>query len=94
MAKRKRLGELLVEACIITQEQLEDALHIQKSHPRLIGQILVEMGWVSEKEVCRAVSELLNVDFVFRIGCEIAVPSVTTVKNIACFISELEVFSL
>ena len=64
MAKRKRLGELLVEACIITQEQLEDGLHIQKSNPRLIGQILVEMGWVSEKEVCRAVSELLNVDFV------------------------------
>ena len=64
MATRKRLGELLVEACIISQKQLDEALHVQKNNPQLIGQILVEMGWTSEERVCRAVSELLHVDYV------------------------------
>ena len=65
MAKRKkRLGELLVGACIITQEQLDEALRVQQRKRQLLGQILVEMGWVSEQEVCRAVAELLRVKYV------------------------------
>ncbi|GAK59180.1 type IV pilus biogenesis protein PilB [Candidatus Vecturithrix granuli] len=62
--KKKRLGELLVEACIITQAQLEEALQVQEGKQQLLGQILVEMGWVSEQEICRAVSELLHVRYV------------------------------
>ncbi len=65
MAKRKRLGEVLLDACIITDDQLQEALRVQQgNHRRLIGQVLVEMGWVSEQEVCRAVSELLHVKYV------------------------------
>ncbi len=64
MAKRKRLGEILIEACVITQMQLERALQLQKEDSRLIGQILVDMDWVSEQEVCRAISELLHVKYV------------------------------
>ncbi|PIE32139.1 type II secretion system protein GspE [candidate division KSB3 bacterium] len=64
MARKKRLGELLVEACFISQEQLEEALVLQQQKNQLIGQILVEMGWVSETEVCRAMSELLHVDYI------------------------------
>ena len=64
MARKRRLGELLVEACFISQEQLDEALEVQKHKTQLIGQILVEMGWVSEAEVCRAVSELLHVEYV------------------------------
>ena len=44
MAKRKRLGEVLVDACIISEDQLSEALQLQQEKPRLIGQILVEMG--------------------------------------------------
>jgi type IV pilus assembly protein PilB len=64
MAQRKRLGEILVEACVISPEQLDEALHFQKEGPRLLGQILVDMGWVTEHEVCKAVSELLNIQYV------------------------------
>ena len=64
MAKRKRLGEVLVDACIITEDQLQKALDIQRHKPALIGQILVNMGWVSEEEICRAVAELLHIEFV------------------------------
>jgi len=64
MAQKKRLGEILIEACVISQDQLDEALRLQESQNRLIGQILVEMGWVSEYEVCRAVAELLNIKYV------------------------------
>ncbi len=64
MTRRKRLGEILVEACIISPEQLDEALRLQESQHKLIGQILVDMGWVSEHEVCRAVSEVLNIKYV------------------------------
>lgn len=64
MPQRKRLGEILVEACLINQEQLNEALRLQESQNRLIGQILVEMGWVTEYEVCRAVAELLHIKYV------------------------------
>lgn len=64
MARRKRLGEVLVDACIISEEQLQKALDVQRQKPALIGQILVNMGWVSEEDICRAVAELLNIEFV------------------------------
>jgi type IV pilus assembly protein PilB len=64
MPRRKRLGEILLEACLINEEQLEQALRLQQKDEKLLGQILVDMGWVSEQEVCRAVAELLHVKYV------------------------------
>jgi type IV pilus assembly protein PilB len=72
MAQRKRLGEILVEACVISQDQLDEALRLQKSQNRPIGQILVEMGWITEHEVCRAVSELLNIKYIDIAGALIS----------------------
>ena len=43
-----RLGDLLVEADLISREQLKEALEIQSSHRgRRVGEILIEMGAVS-----------------------------------------------
>ena len=64
MARKKRLGEILVDACLITPEQLTEALHLQRTQPRLLGQILVDMGWVGELEVSRAVAELLSIKYI------------------------------
>ena len=64
MARRKRLGEALIEANIISQEQLEDALRFQEEKSKLLGQILIDMGWVTEEDVYYAMSKVLNVDYV------------------------------
>ncbi|HEY6080280.1 MAG TPA: hypothetical protein VIW29_15810 [Polyangiaceae bacterium] len=61
---RIRLGELLVEAQIITAEQLEDALNLQKKDGRRIGTLLVEAGLVSETQVTQIVSQQLSVPWV------------------------------
>jgi type IV pilus assembly protein PilB len=61
---RVRLGELLVEAQIITREQLEDALNLQKRDGRRIGTLLVEAGLVSETQVTQILSQQLSVPWV------------------------------
>ncbi|MBN1916323.1 MAG: hypothetical protein JW889_00320 [Verrucomicrobia bacterium] len=46
-----RLGEMLVEQGVITHENLETALEKQKSTGRLIGDILIELGYAAETDV-------------------------------------------
>lgn len=61
---RVRLGELLVEAHIVTREQLEDILALQKKDGRRIGTLLVEGGLVSETQVTQILSQQLSVPWV------------------------------
>ena len=61
---RVRLGELLVEAHIITREQLDDVLALQKRDGRRIGTLLVEAGLVSETQVTQILSQQLSVPWV------------------------------
>lgn len=46
-----RLGEMLVKANLITPEQLDDALALQKSAGGRIGSILVKLGYVDEGKI-------------------------------------------
>jgi type IV pilus assembly protein PilB len=61
---RVRLGELLVDAQIITREQLDDVLALQKRDGRRIGTLLVEAGLVSETQVTQILSQQLSVPWV------------------------------
>jgi type IV pilus assembly protein PilB len=61
---RVRLGELLVDAQIITRQQLEDMLALQKRDGRRIGTLLVEAGLVSETQVTQILSQQLSVPWV------------------------------
>lgn len=45
--KSRRLGERLLESAIITQDQLDVALHEQSRNGGMIGEVLVELGFVS-----------------------------------------------
>jgi hypothetical protein len=47
------LGEMLVEAGEITQDQLEKALEIQKDEGGLIGIILVNLGYITEQTLVK-----------------------------------------
>jgi type IV pilus assembly protein PilB len=48
MLERKRLGEMLCEAGIITKEQLEIALEEKKRSKERLGKILVDLGFTTE----------------------------------------------
>ncbi len=47
------LGELLLENGEITQEQLDDALKIQKEEGGLIGIIMVNLGHITEQNLVK-----------------------------------------
>lgn len=64
MEKRKRFGECLVEASFITEEQLEAALRLQKEEFGFLGTILLEKGWITDEQLCRGLSEALDVNCV------------------------------
>ncbi len=61
---RVRLGELLVEARIITREQLDEALALQRKEGKRLGMLLVEAGFVSETQVTQILSQQLSVPWV------------------------------
>lgn len=63
MAQPKRLGELLIEASLITQDQLAGALRIQQDTRQMLGQILIDKGWVSEEKICQILSKKLHVPY-------------------------------
>lgn len=52
----KKLGELLVERRVITKQELEGALAVQKEKGGLIGQILVDLGYASEEAIAQAIT--------------------------------------
>lgn len=61
---RVRLGELLIEAQIVTPEQLAAVLEQQKTDPRRLGTLLVETGLVTEVQVTQILSQQLAVPWV------------------------------
>jgi len=57
---RKRLGEILIEQGVLKEAQLKQALDLQKTDRRLIGEILVSKEFVSEEDVVIALAKQLN----------------------------------
>ena len=60
---KKLIGEILLGKGLITQEQLDEALNVQKNTTEQIGRILVDLGHVSERDVLRAHAEQLGIPF-------------------------------
>lgn len=62
--RRKLLGEILVEAGLLSQESLEEALVLQKNDGRRLGTILLERNYVSEPHLLQALSRQLSIPWV------------------------------
>jgi len=60
---KRPLGEILLEKGLITQEQLDEALKVQKNTTEQIGRILMDLGHVGERDVLRAHAEQLGIPF-------------------------------
>lgn len=60
----KRLGERLLEAHVITTEQLENALGVHHALGVPLGRVLVSSGYASEQQVSRQLARQANMPFV------------------------------
>ena len=67
---RLRLGQLLVDARLITQEALEDVLAAQKQDGRRLGTLIVERGHISEVQLTQILSHQLSVPWVSLLKIE------------------------
>jgi type IV pilus assembly protein PilB len=56
-----RLGELLTKASLITQDQLKDALKMQKETGGKLGETLIKLGFVSEEDITECLSQQFGV---------------------------------
>lgn len=61
MKSRKRLGEMLVENGILTEEKLEQALIEQKKTGLKLGQYLTRQGVVNEQQIIDLLSQQLKI---------------------------------
>jgi hypothetical protein len=64
MEQRLRLGQLLVDASIISQEQLDDVLLLQEQDGRKLGTLLVERELINETQLTQILSQQLAVPWV------------------------------
>jgi type IV pilus assembly protein PilB len=60
----KRIGELLVEAGVLSQSQLEQALFAQRKDGRKLGQLLIELGLATEVQLTQTLSRQLSIPWV------------------------------
>ncbi|MEN6521789.1 MAG: ATPase, T2SS/T4P/T4SS family [Armatimonadota bacterium] len=51
---KKRLGDILVSAGLLSEEQLEWGLEEQKQSYKRLGEILMDAGWVTEDDISEA----------------------------------------
>jgi type IV pilus assembly protein PilB len=52
-----KIGEFLLDESKITQEQLQNALEVQKNEPGKLGSILIRLGYVTEEDIAQALSK-------------------------------------
>ncbi|HET8998407.1 MAG TPA: type II secretion system ATPase GspE [bacterium] len=62
--RRKLLGEVLVEAGLITADQLTEAMELQKQSKERLGRVLIGMGIGTEKDIALAIAKQLGLEFV------------------------------
>ena len=62
--KKLRLGDVLVNSGVISEEQLQRGLELQKGSGRKLGETLVDEGLVTEENITNALSSQLNLDVI------------------------------
>ncbi|GAJ72825.1 MSHA biogenesis protein MshE [Vibrio sp. JCM 18904] len=61
---RKRLGDLLVEEGIVSEEQIQQALNAQRSTGQKLGDALIDLGFITEKQMLDFLSQQLGLPLI------------------------------
>ena len=57
-----RLGEMLVQNDVLTQEELDDALSKQRGSGKRLGTVLIDEGYITEKQLITTLKTQLGID--------------------------------
>nr|WP_321459574.1 GspE/PulE family protein [uncultured Vibrio sp.] len=61
---RKRLGDLLVDEAIVSEEQIQQALTAQRSTGQKLGDVLIDLGFITEKQMLNFLSQQLGLPLI------------------------------
>src|SRR6476620_11807777 len=74
--EKVRLGEILVQQKLLSEEQLQFSLGEQKRTGRKLGRVFIENGFVTEEEISGALAKQLAIPYInlkfYNINPEIA----------------------
>ncbi len=69
--KKIRIGDVLIAAGAITEEQLQEALAYQKENGGKLGNVLVELGFISDQILITLLTQQLGIDYISLKGAKI-----------------------
>lgn len=64
-ARRKKLGDLLVDNGLITPGQLQETLKLQKGTGKRLGEVLIEQGLVTERQILETLEFQLGIPHIY-----------------------------
>jgi hypothetical protein len=64
------LGRLLVDGRVLTQEQLDFALGVKVESGKRLGEIVVDLGFTTERAIAGALAEQYELEYVDLAGVE------------------------
>ena len=62
--KKKRLGDILIDAGVINEQQLVKALSAQREKGQKLGETLIDLEITTEEEIATALHRQLNIDLI------------------------------
>ena len=77
---KKRLGDMLIDAGLITEEQLGLALKYGRENSKKLGESLIELRFIEEKQLLAELADQLNLEQVHLIGMDIPPELIGLVK--------------
>ena len=69
-SNKKKIGEILLESTSLTEEQLKEALEIQKQEQALLGDILLRKNYIHPHDIIKAISHQINIPYLSEIKVE------------------------
>jgi type IV pilus assembly protein PilB len=81
---KKKLGDILIERKLITQEQLEKALARQKATDQKLGKIFIELGFVKEEELIQILSAQMEITSVNLEGLKLDPEALAILSDDMC----------
>jgi len=81
---KKRIGDILIEQGVITQEQLFEALKQQRTTGKKVGEMLVELGYITESKLIDILGAQLDVQHIILDGIKIAPELASLISEEMC----------
>ncbi len=79
--KKLRLGDILVQQNVVTEEKLQEALKKQRGSGKKLGEIMVEMNITTEEAIGQALSRQLGYKFININGLQIPEKIIKLIKS-------------